>query len=211
MVVVLVIAILLAIAIPTFLGARERSQDRAAQSNLRNALTAAKVAYSNDGNYANATNTHLGAIEPRLNYDTATTPSTAENQVSVAVFDCSTGFTGDNTEALCEATGTWAAATSTCTLSPVSNRRNGSDGTSDLCTMGGTWSEDAFWAGAVWSESETCWFIKDDSESSGTSSGTRYGTDTAAADCQGEKAPRQGQRCGLVGRVRNLRRHPLYG
>ena len=51
MVVVLVIAILLAIAIPTFLGARERSQDRAAQSNLRNALTAAKVAYANDGNF----------------------------------------------------------------------------------------------------------------------------------------------------------------
>lgn len=46
MVVVLIIAILIAIAVPTFMGARTRAQDRAAQSNLRNALTAAKVYYS---------------------------------------------------------------------------------------------------------------------------------------------------------------------
>ena len=38
MVVVLIIAILLAIAIPSFLGARGKAQDRAAQSNARNAL-----------------------------------------------------------------------------------------------------------------------------------------------------------------------------
>ena len=61
MVVVLVIAILLAIAIPTFLGARERSQDRATQSNLRNALTAAKVVFVDDGDYRGATTTGLAA------------------------------------------------------------------------------------------------------------------------------------------------------
>ena len=43
MVVVLIIAILLAIAIPTFLGAREKAQNRAAQSGLRNALAAEKI------------------------------------------------------------------------------------------------------------------------------------------------------------------------
>jgi type IV pilus assembly protein PilA len=48
MVVVLIIAILIAIAIPTFLGARTRAQDRSAQSDLRNALTAAKVYYSDN-------------------------------------------------------------------------------------------------------------------------------------------------------------------
>lgn len=46
MVVVLIIAILIAIAVPTFMGARTRSQNRAAQTDLRNALTAAKVYYS---------------------------------------------------------------------------------------------------------------------------------------------------------------------
>ena len=40
MVVVLIIGILIAIALPTFLGARTRAQNRAAQSDLRNALVA---------------------------------------------------------------------------------------------------------------------------------------------------------------------------
>ena len=38
MVVVLIIGILIAIALPTFLGARQRAQNRAAQSDLRNAI-----------------------------------------------------------------------------------------------------------------------------------------------------------------------------
>ena len=54
MVVVLIIGILIAIALPTFLGARERAQNRAAQSSLRNALVAAKTAYTDDGDYAGA-------------------------------------------------------------------------------------------------------------------------------------------------------------
>ena len=43
MVVVLIIGILVAIALPTFLGARNRANDKAAQSGLRNALAAAKT------------------------------------------------------------------------------------------------------------------------------------------------------------------------
>ena len=74
MVVVLIIAILIAIAIPTFLGARERAQDRAAQSNLRNALTSAKVHYTDEEAYttSGAVTTilfgDLAAIEPSLNF-----------------------------------------------------------------------------------------------------------------------------------------------
>lgn len=71
MVVVLVIAILIAIAIPTFLGARERAQDRAAQSNLRNALTAAKVFYVDNEDYDaadDASNSDLADIEPSLTF-----------------------------------------------------------------------------------------------------------------------------------------------
>ena len=49
MVVVLIIAILIAIAIPTFLGAQDRARDRGTQSDLRNALTAAKVAATDHG------------------------------------------------------------------------------------------------------------------------------------------------------------------
>ena len=84
MVVVLIIAILIAIAIPTFLGARERAQDRGAQSSLRNALTAAKTAYTDNSDYSKSTGTDLLAIEPSLTYPTT---STGPKEVSVAVSD----------------------------------------------------------------------------------------------------------------------------
>jgi type IV pilus assembly protein PilA len=72
MVVVLIIAILIAIAIPTFLGARARAQDRAAQSSLRNALTAEKTYYTDNQAYvATAGAPELKAIEPSLTFDAA--------------------------------------------------------------------------------------------------------------------------------------------
>jgi type IV pilus assembly protein PilA len=78
MVVVLIIAILIAIAIPTFLGLRRRAQDRAAQSDLRNAMTAAKAFYTDDESYSPASgafNVAEGeAIEPSLNWDTPGDP-----------------------------------------------------------------------------------------------------------------------------------------
>ena len=49
MVVVLVIGILLAVGIPTYLGARSRAQDRAAQSSLRVAQTTALVIFVGSG------------------------------------------------------------------------------------------------------------------------------------------------------------------
>jgi type IV pilus assembly protein PilA len=67
MVVVLIIAILIAIAIPTFLGARERAQNSAAKSDLRNALAAAKVHYTDTESYVMVA-ADLEAIEPSLNY-----------------------------------------------------------------------------------------------------------------------------------------------
>ena len=51
MVVVLIIGILVAIALPTFLGARKRAQDKAAESNLRNAIAAAKTYFTDQDVY----------------------------------------------------------------------------------------------------------------------------------------------------------------
>ena len=76
MVVVLIIGILVAIALPTFLGARTRSQDRAAQSDLRNALVAAKTLYTDTSNYTTATASGLATVEPSLTYVNGTTAST---------------------------------------------------------------------------------------------------------------------------------------
>ena len=70
MVVVLIIAILIAIAIPTFLGLRRRAQDRAAQSDLRNAMTAAKAFYTDAEVYTGFNAAQGELIEPSLNWDT---------------------------------------------------------------------------------------------------------------------------------------------
>jgi type IV pilus assembly protein PilA len=93
MVVVLIIAILIAIAIPTFLGAQNRARDRGTQSDLRNALTAAKtIATDDSGLFTNVTTSSLTSAEGALTFvavasastssigvlvDTASTPQTA--------------------------------------------------------------------------------------------------------------------------------------
>ena len=85
MVVVLIIAILIAIAIPTFLGLRERAQNRSAQSDLRNALTAAKAYYTDNDTYTGFTATEGEDIEPALTWNAAATSS--EGVVSVRDVD----------------------------------------------------------------------------------------------------------------------------
>ena len=75
MVVVLIIAILIAIAIPTFLGAQNRARDRGAQSDLRNGITAVKtIATDHAGYFLNGSNTPLMAAdipgaEPAIDFD----------------------------------------------------------------------------------------------------------------------------------------------
>jgi type IV pilus assembly protein PilA len=68
MVVVLIIAILIAIAIPTFLGARTKAQDRAAQVGLRQALLTEKTFYTDNETY-DATSAQLIALEPTIGFD----------------------------------------------------------------------------------------------------------------------------------------------
>ena len=81
MVVVLIIAILIAIAIPTFLGARSRAQDRAAQSDLRNGLTAEKTVYTDSQVYSNDTTATgvLKSAEASLNWGGLDSTKTALN------------------------------------------------------------------------------------------------------------------------------------
>jgi type IV pilus assembly protein PilA len=89
MVVVLIIAILLAIAIPTFLGARDAANARAAQADLRNALTAEQTEWTNTQGFASTAATMQG-IEQGLTWTTgvAATTGTATtpvvNEVAVA-------------------------------------------------------------------------------------------------------------------------------
>ncbi|MCL4448231.1 MAG: prepilin-type N-terminal cleavage/methylation domain-containing protein [Actinobacteria bacterium] len=64
MVVLLIMAILIAIAIPTFLGVRGSAQNRAAQSDLTNGLTTAKLVYEISQSYNPGTNySGTGAVD----------------------------------------------------------------------------------------------------------------------------------------------------
>jgi type IV pilus assembly protein PilA len=82
MVVVLIIGILVAIALPTFLGARTRAQDRAAESSARNALSAGRVIFSDQENYAMATLPALAGVEGSLTWVDEVTPSSDPTTIS---------------------------------------------------------------------------------------------------------------------------------
>jgi type IV pilus assembly protein PilA len=68
LVVILIIGILAAIAIPAFLGQRQKAQDSTAKSATRNAASAAE-AFGTDkgGDYSGMASSDLTAIEPSLN------------------------------------------------------------------------------------------------------------------------------------------------
>ncbi|HEY7756323.1 MAG TPA: prepilin-type N-terminal cleavage/methylation domain-containing protein [Actinomycetota bacterium] len=95
MVVVLIIGILIAIALPTFLGARQRAQNRAAQSDLRNGLAAAKTYFTDNESYSGFTQPVAEGIEPSLTWAVAAT--TVQNEVHIRVEDNAggTGVAGD--------------------------------------------------------------------------------------------------------------------
>jgi type IV pilus assembly protein PilA len=87
MVVLLIMAILLAIAIPTFLGVKGGAQDLAMQSDLTNALTSAKAAYANTGSYGTTPaleDAALSSAEPNLTFTVDTVaPTKGTNTMSV--------------------------------------------------------------------------------------------------------------------------------
>src|SRR5438876_969356 len=75
MVVVLIIGILVAIALPTFLGARTRAQDKAAESDLRNGFAAAKVSFTDADTYFGFNVAAASAVEPNLPWAAAGDPA----------------------------------------------------------------------------------------------------------------------------------------
>jgi type IV pilus assembly protein PilA len=129
LVVILIIGILAAIAIPTFLNQKSKANDSSAESLARNAATAMETyATTNNGAYDGATPAALNSITPALNItsnktqaylDPATTgvsntytivavsPSdgnkfTLSNTNGTESFSCTTAGTGS-----CSSAGTW--------------------------------------------------------------------------------------------------------
>ncbi len=91
MVVVMIIAILIVMGLPTFLGAKARFQDRGAETDLRNAVLAARILYTDTDAFPAANidqPTGLFQIVPNMCYvaGTVATPSAAGGVVG-----CSSG------------------------------------------------------------------------------------------------------------------------
>lgn len=63
LVVVILIGILLAIAVPSYLGFRDRAANNAAKANLRAALPSAEAYYADKGTYVGMDATDLAAID----------------------------------------------------------------------------------------------------------------------------------------------------
>jgi type IV pilus assembly protein PilA len=66
LVVILIIGILAAIALPAFLGQRQKAQDSEAKTAVRTSATAMKTFYTDNQTYVGATTTELQKIEPSL-------------------------------------------------------------------------------------------------------------------------------------------------
>ncbi|MDQ1403895.1 MAG: type pilus assembly protein PilA [Actinomycetota bacterium] len=79
--VVLIIAVLLAISIPTYLGARTRAMDRGAQSTVRNAFVAARISYAGSTSYTSDTSA-MALIEPNLQWTSTDLSATSPSQAA---------------------------------------------------------------------------------------------------------------------------------
>lgn len=84
MVVVMIIAILVAIAIPSFFSARKRAQDSSAKSSLQISLSDAQAIYTDNQTYPATMVADLGTEEPNLTFTDAAL-STGPKDISVSI------------------------------------------------------------------------------------------------------------------------------
>lgn len=98
LVVIIIIAILAAIAIPTFLGTRTRAQNAAAYTLVRNALTAVETINIDTTDYRLVTGEALAAIEPTITWNVASadlvipTPPTITDAATASAKDHAVDF-----------------------------------------------------------------------------------------------------------------------
>jgi type IV pilus assembly protein PilA len=75
LVVILIIGILAAIALPTFLGQQKKGQDAAAKSDVRNAVSQVESCFVDEKDYANCTQTSTAMADAKLASGVTITPT----------------------------------------------------------------------------------------------------------------------------------------
>jgi type IV pilus assembly protein PilA len=130
LVVILIIGILAAIAIPSFLNQKGKANDAAAKSQARTAQTAAEtLATDNNGSYANVSLANLQSTEATLN-DTSSATLQAPSGVSATGYTVTSksNTTGDSFSITRNANGTVSRS---CVVGTGSGQPGG--------CVGGTW------------------------------------------------------------------------
>ena len=119
LVVLIIIAVLLAIAIPSYLGFKDRAEKRASQSNVRAAIPAVEAYFSDPvaeggggSSYANVTLTKLKTIDAAIKLDTTMTGSASTYCVQHTVGKYTAHKAGPEAEIVVGAAGT------PCTAAP---------------------------------------------------------------------------------------------
>ncbi len=129
LVVILIIGILAAIAIPSFINQRSKAQDATAKSNARTAQTAMETSFTDNQTYVGATPAALVAIEPALSNATGlATSGLAVNTYTVSVPTAATD--GGGTYSISRAAD--GSVTRTCT-------NGGKGGCKGTVGSAGTW------------------------------------------------------------------------
>ncbi|MFN0155877.1 MAG: type IV pilin protein [Gaiella sp.] len=90
LVVLVIIGVLLAIAVPSYLGFKDRASNRTAQANIRTAMTAAETFYADNRTYVGMTEAALALI------DTAVSPTLTVASAGAASY-CLTDTIGGKT------------------------------------------------------------------------------------------------------------------
>ena len=125
LVVILIIGILAAIAIPSFLNQREKAQDTDAKTTARTAQTAAESIYVETQSYATVTPAALNTVEPALNPTSFASATGNATTYTIRVNSATTAWFQVTRDA------TTGAVARTCGPQP----REGQGG----CRTGGTW------------------------------------------------------------------------
>lgn len=94
LVVLVIIGVLLAIAVPSYLGFKKRAEKSAAQSNVRAAVPAMEAFYSDNGTYLGATLASLKAIDSGIASVTISGLSASTYTISFTQGNCYGTITG---------------------------------------------------------------------------------------------------------------------